>query len=68
MHPCPPACAPEPGVHVVGQSAPSEAALPPRDSHSPFCLQASVRKKKGKGRPGVCLTPCTHACGPQRRV
>lgn len=27
------------------------------DSHSPFCLQASVRKKKGKGRARVCVQP-----------
>lgn len=37
--------APEPGPG---------GALPSWDSRSPFCLQASIRKKKGKGRACVC--------------
>lgn len=38
-----------------GTQAPVGAAA--WDSHSPFCLQASVRKKKGKGRARVCVQP-----------
>lgn len=54
---------PAPGPHArrVGSGpggppqAPAGAAA--WDSRSPFCLQASVRKKKGKGRARVCVQP-----------
>lgn len=56
MRPCPPACAQSQGCAwwAVRPQRGSTAAT--GLTHSPFCLQASVRKKKGKGRP-VSVSP-----------